>query len=167
MGIKTLILTNAAGGLNPDLRAGDLMLITDHINLPGLAGLSPLMGGGFLDLRQAYDPDLGNRALRAAAQLGLTLRPGVYAMVVGPSYETPAEARLLQALGADAVGMSTVPEVLAARQAGLRVLALSLITNPALASAEPLSHQMVLAQAEAAAPKTRALLEAIIGSLES
>src|SRR5262245_37952606 len=110
-GVRTLVLTNAAGGLNPEFQVGDLMVIVDHINMPGLAGQHPLRGGAhFLDSTNIYTPSLRALAHRAAASAGFVLREGVYAMVGGPSYETPAEQRLLRALGADAVGMSTVPE---------------------------------------------------------
>ncbi|MBI3967342.1 MAG: purine-nucleoside phosphorylase [Chloroflexi bacterium] len=142
LGCRGLIVTNAAGGLSSDLRVGDLMLIEDHVNLPGLAGLSPLrgpevaeLGTRFVNLRDAYDPELRGVALRVAADLQVALKRGIYAMVGGPNYETPAELRLLRLVGADAVGMSTCPEVLAARQAGLRVLGVSCITNLALADA--------------------------------
>ncbi|MFN2114648.1 MAG: purine-nucleoside phosphorylase [Anaerolineae bacterium] len=136
LGATVLIVTNAAGGLNPEYAAGDLMVIADHVFLPGLSGLNPLVGSNdseigprFPSMTNAYDPALREYAARAARAEGLTVHEGVYAMVAGPSYETPAEARALRALGGDAVGMSTAPEVVVARHAGMRVLGLSLITN--------------------------------------
>jgi len=165
LGVRDLILTNAAGGLNSSFQPGDLMLVTDHINLPGLVGASPLAGldGAFVDMAQAYDPALRDLALGLAPSLGLRLHQGVYAMVGGPTYETVAEARLLRALGADAVGMSTVPEVVAARWAGLRVLALSLITNIAAQAGPGLTHEQVLSKVQEATPHLRKLLEALAG----
>src|SRR5690606_14193245 len=122
LGIETFIVTNAAGGLNPQFEAGDLMLIRDHINFPGLAGRNPLRGPNddeagprFPDMTEPYDPDLRRLAREVAADADYTLREGVYAFVGGPSYETPAELRLLQTVGADAVGMSTAPSVVVAR----------------------------------------------------
>jgi purine-nucleoside phosphorylase len=136
LGTRTLVVTNAAGGLNPAFRPGDVMVLTDHIFLPGMAGQNPLMGPNdeavgprFPVLRGAYDAALAELARVALVEVGLTVHDGVYAMVAGPSFETPAEARLLRAWGVDAVGMSTVPEVVVARHAGMRVLGLSLITN--------------------------------------
>jgi purine-nucleoside phosphorylase len=151
-GIKDLLLTNAAGGINRKFRAGDFMAVTDHINL---MGANPLRGAphptlpSFVDLSCAYDPELRALLLRAARQVGLPLRTGVYLAVCGPSYETPAEIRAFARLGADAVGMSTVPETIVARQCGLRVAALSCITNLAAGrSPSPLSHAEVLETAE-------------------
>ena len=136
LGVHTLIVTNAAGGLNPDFREGEAMVITDHIFLPGMAGFHPLrgpndaaLGERFPVMAGAYDPALTEHALRAAQAAGVPCHRGVYAMVAGPSFETGAEIRFLRAAGADAVGMSTCPEVLVARHAGMRVLGLSLITN--------------------------------------
>jgi purine-nucleoside phosphorylase len=150
LGVKTAILTNAAGGLNPDYRPGDLMMLSDHLNLLGadpLAGPDgDALGPRFLDLAKLYDPELRASARAAAQRLGIPLREGVYAAAHGPCYETPAEARMIRGLGADAVGMSTVPEAIALHQCGVRVLAFSGITNVAagLASA-PLRHEDVLA----------------------
>lgn len=170
LGVEVAILTNAAGGLNPAFEPGDLMLIVDHINLPGLAGHHPLRGRAadaemFIDLNQAYDPGLRALAVRAAAEVRVPLREGVYAMVGGPSYETPAEARLLRLLGADAVGMSTVPEVIVARQLGLRVLGLSAITNVLPSSAGGPTHAEVLAMAERMRPRFTALLRVVLTRL--
>lgn len=166
LGVKDLVTTNAAGGLNPSFQPGDLMLVTDHVSLPGLVGASPLAGldGAFVDMARAYDPSLRDMALGIASSLGEPLRQGVYAMVGGPTYETAAEARLLRALGADAVGMSTVPEVVAARWAGMRVLALSLITNLATQDVPGLTHQAVLRNVEQARPRLRRFLEALAAS---
>ncbi len=160
-GITDLVLTNAAGGINQRFRPGDFMLVTDHINLMGmnpLRGTEPLdalNGSGrtsrnrFVDLSCAYDPILRKTLLAAAKASRVRLHSGVYLAVSGPSYETPAEIRAFARLGADAVGMSTIPEVIVARQCGLRVTALSCITNLAAGrSREPLSHAEVLATAE-------------------
>ena len=151
LGCHTVLLTNAAGGIHPSFQAGDLMLITDHLNLMGDSPLrGPNFGSGprFPDLSQAYDPALQSCARDAAQASALTLREGVYAALLGPSYETPAEIRMLRTLGADAVGMSTVPEVIALRQLGVRVGAMSCITNLAAGlSAQPLDHSEVEATA--------------------
>jgi purine-nucleoside phosphorylase len=151
-GIQDLLLTNAAGGVNARFRAGDFMVVSDHINF---MGTNPLRGAAqaglptFVDLTAAYDPGLQKRLGQAARKLGLKLRSGVYLAVCGPSYETPAEIRAFARLGADAVGMSTVPEVIVARQCGLRVAALSCITNLAAGrTARPLSHAEVLQTGE-------------------
>jgi purine-nucleoside phosphorylase len=149
VGLLTVVLTNAAGGLNPAFEPGDLMLITDHINLSGdnpLFGpnIDPL-GPRFPALTDAYDPDIAARARAAAQRAGVDLHEGVYAMLAGPNYETRAELRMLRGLGADAVGMSTVPEVIVARHAGVRVLAFSLITNKATPEVEVgATHQEVI-----------------------
>ena len=134
-GVTTLVLTNAAGTVNPDFRPGELMVIEDHINY---MGMNPLVGPNddalglrFFDLSEAYDPELRQIAAAAGAAAGVTVRKGVYIAFTGPSYETPAEIRMARTLGADAVGMSTVPEVIAARHMGIRVLGLSCITNMA------------------------------------
>jgi purine-nucleoside phosphorylase len=147
-GIQDLLLTNAAGGLNRKFRAGDFMALTDHINL---MGTNPLRGAAFpgvprfVDLTEAYDKKLRQILSRAAKAAGTKLRSGVYLAVSGPSYETPAEIKAFGRLGADAVGMSTVPETIVARQCGLRVCGVSCITNLAAGrSGEPLSHSEVL-----------------------
>jgi purine-nucleoside phosphorylase len=164
-GITTLILTNAAGGLNPDFCVGDLMVLTDHLNLPGLAGHHPLRGGpNFLDSTNVYAPRLRSRAHAAAASGGIVLREGVYAMVGGPSYETPAEQRFLRAIGADAVGMSTAPEALVARQCGMEVLAFSSITN--VAGAESLTHAEVLHEGARVARRLATVLERLIPEID-
>lgn len=152
LGVRTLILTNAAGAINPAFRAGELMILRDHINLLGnpLVGANPAeLGPRFPDMTEAYDPGLREIAARACAAAGLTAHEGVYIAMSGPSYETPAEIRMARTLGADAVGMSTVPEVIAARHLGMRVLALSCLTNPAAGVSEgTLDHSDVLTVAE-------------------
>ncbi|HLX72921.1 MAG TPA: purine-nucleoside phosphorylase [Verrucomicrobiae bacterium] len=163
LGIRDLLLTNAAGGLNKEFRAGDLMMLTDHINF---MGANPLRGEAipglprFVDLTQTYDPGLRRVLQSAANECKLTLRAGVYLAVSGPSYETPAEIRAFARLGADAVGMSTVPEAIVARQCGLNVAAVSCITNLAAGiSKENLSHAEVLETAERVKPQATALLK--------
>jgi purine-nucleoside phosphorylase len=175
-GTRDLIVTNAAGGINKRFRRGDFMLLTDHINLMGVNPLRPTDSAGkkrspdtssaggavcrFVDLSCAYDPGLRRLLRQAARQCGVRLRSGVYLAVSGPSYETPAEIRAFARLGADAVGMSTVPEVIVARQCGLRVAGLSCITNLAAGlSREPLSHADVLATADRAGTKAANLFE--------
>lgn len=164
LGAGYLIVTNASGGVNPALAPGDIMLIVDHINLPGLAGHTPIQGPHFVDMSQAYDPELGEMAARVAQSLGFTLQHGVYAMVAGPSYETPAEVRFLRTIGADAVGMSTVPEVLAAREVEMRVLGLSHITNRA---GTPSRHDEVLAAGEAIAPRFAVLIRGLLREMRA
>jgi purine-nucleoside phosphorylase len=154
-GVRALLLTNAAGAVNPDLAPGDLVRITDHLNLTGLNPLTgpndDRIGPRFPDMSQAYDPQLGALLEASAGRLGIALGTGVYAGLAGPSYETPAEIRMLRTLGADLVGMSTVLEVIAARHAGVRVAAVSLVTNLAAGlTARPLSHADVLAAGEGA-----------------
>jgi purine-nucleoside phosphorylase len=163
LGVSTLLLTNAAGSLHAAMPSGSLMLISDHLNLPQR---TPLHGekdsARFVDLRDAYDPALRARAHDVARGMGQALHEGVYAWQLGPQFETPAEIRMLRQLGADAVGMSTVPETILARHAGLKVLALSLITNLAAGlDAEPLSHAQTLAAAQAASDRAVRLLEAL------
>jgi purine-nucleoside phosphorylase len=151
-GIRDLLLTNAAGGVNRSFHPGDFMLLTDHINL---MGVNPLQGAPvpelprFVDLTCAYDLDLRHLLLRAGHACGIRLRTGTYLAVSGPSYETPAEIQAFAWLGADAIGMSTVPETIVARQCGLKVAAVSCITNLAAGrSRKPLSHAEVLETAE-------------------
>ena len=172
LGIGILIVTNAAGGLNPAFRAGDLMLITDHINLIGMAGLNPLrgpndpeLGPRFVDMSQAYNLKLREMALRVAQDLGIPLHQGVYVCLAGPSFETPADLRFLRLIGADAVGMSTVPEVSVARHAGMRVLGISGISNVAVF--EPTGegkdvHEEVLEAGQILVPRLTALLKGVI-----
>ncbi|HXF10876.1 MAG TPA: purine-nucleoside phosphorylase [Desulfuromonadaceae bacterium] len=152
LGIRDLLLTNAAGGINRKFRVGDLMLVTDHINFMGaspLRGEHPAGLPRFVDLTQTYDARLRELLLKAGRLTNVKLRRGVYIAVSGPNYETPAEIRAFARLGADAVGMSTVPEAIVGRQMGLRVAAISCITNPAAGLAgEPLAHGDVLAAGE-------------------
>jgi purine-nucleoside phosphorylase len=164
-GVTTLVQTNAAGSLHAAMRPGALMLVADHLNVPQV---SPLVGEAddrrFVDLGRAYDPALRERAQAAA---GGTLHEGVYAFVLGPQFETPAEIRMLRLLGADAVGMSTVPETILARHAGMRVLALSLITNMGCGlEDDTLSHEQTLAAARAAGERAAGTLAAIVAALE-
>ena len=165
LGVETLVVTNAAGAINPALRPGDLMAITDHLNL---MGVNPLRGSPrFVDMTRAYDPELLRRAAAAARRCRIRLRRGVYAAVAGPSYETPAEVRMLRKLGADAVGMSTVPEVIAAAAAGLRVFGLSILTNAAAGrSRRPVSHDEVLETMRTAAARVERLLGALFSAGE-
>jgi inosine/guanosine/xanthosine phosphorylase family protein len=154
LGVKTLLLTNAAGGIRRDFKVGDFMAITDHINL---MGANPLRGpeapgrNRFVDMTQVYDRELAGILGKAAQQSGVRLHQGVYIAVSGPSFETPAEIRAFAVLGADAVGMSTVPEAIVARQCGLRVAGVSCITNAAAGMGEPgetINHLDVLALAK-------------------
>ncbi len=167
LGCEMLLLTNAAGSLRAEAGAGSLMLITDHINF---SGTHPLMGEEgnerFVALGDAYDPELRARLLAVAADLGLTLHQGVYMWFSGPSFETPAEIRAAGVLGADAVGMSTVPEVILARHCGLRVAAISNITNLAAGlSDEELSHDMTMAMADKGAESLRRLVPEFLETL--
>ncbi len=163
LGARILVLTNAAGGLESDMRPGDLMLLSDHINLMGANPLTGWRRGdgtpAFVDLTHVYDPGLRQAALAVAQREGVRLRTGVYAAFPGPSYETPAEHAMARTLGASAVGMSTVPEAVAAAALGLRTLAVSCVTNVA---GEPTSHQEVLAAATAASANLARLLAGIL-----
>jgi len=166
-GCPTLLLTNAAGSLKSGAGPGSLMVLTDHINL---AGTNPLFGESgserFVDMANAYDPSLRERFLRAAEKQKISLHEGVYAWFSGPSFETPAEIRAARTLGADAVGMSTAPEVILARWAGLQVAAVSVLTNYAAGmGAEPLSHQQTLTYATAAAQNLKNLMVAMLEDL--
>ena len=163
MGVEELILTNAAGAIHQDFAAGDLMRISDHINLTGLNPLAgpneDRWGSRFPDQSHVYDVLLGERLSDAAQKAGITLREGVYAGVAGPTYETPAEVRFLRSIGADAVGMSTVAEAIVANHMGMRTTALSVITNKASGLSDAaLSHEEVLAVGK----RARASLEAIL-----
>jgi purine-nucleoside phosphorylase len=166
-GIRAFILTNAAGGIRRSFSRGDLMLVSDHINA---FGTNPLIGegalsraGSFVDMTHAYDAEFRRLARRAARGLGLRLREGVYVGTAGPCYETPAEIRLWRRLGADAIGMSTVPEVIALRRAGARVLADSIITNMAAGIGDgPLEHEGVLAEAKGVASQLGDLIAAVV-----
>ncbi|WP_054685851.1 purine-nucleoside phosphorylase [Rhodothermus marinus] len=167
LGIDTLFISNAAGGMNPLFRRGDLMLITDHINLQGQ---NPLVGPNvdewgprFPDMSEPYDPELRRLAEEKALELGIKLQQGVYVAVLGPNLETKAEYRFLRLIGADAVGMSTVPEVIVARHMNLRVMAISVITDECFPDAlEPLSLEAVLAAAAEAEPRLTRLMKAVV-----
>ena len=168
LGCRALVQTNAAGSLRTDLPAQSLMVLSDHINLPQR---SPLVGEGgsgrFVNMVDAYDPQLRAQAVARARARGVALPSGVYAWALGPQFETPAEIRMMAALGADAVGMSTVPETILARHLGMRVLALSMITNlGAGLSSEPLSHAHTLEQAARGSEQASALLAEILTHLE-
>ena len=169
LGIDTLIVTNAAGGINRTFRPGDLMLIDDHINLLGRNPLvGPVQSGEirFPDMSQPYDAALRGIAERVALEERVRTVRGVYAAVLGPSYETRAEVGMLRRLGADAVGMSTVPEVLVARARGVRVLGISLITNPAAdLVTEPLDHAEVIAAGQEAALRFARLIRRVLREL--
>jgi xanthosine phosphorylase len=169
-GAETLVLTNAAGSLRPEVGPGSLMAISDHINLTGhnpLAGPNDdAIGPRFPSMADAYDPALRAELHAAADDLGIALADGVYLAVTGPSFETPAEIRAFRTLGADAVGMSTVHETILARHAGLRVAAVSAISNLAEGlSGVPLSHEQTLADAQRAAGDLARLLQAFVGRL--
>jgi purine-nucleoside phosphorylase len=169
LGARVLIVTNAAGGINRTFRAGDLMLIDDHINLTGRNPLTGAVVPGetrFPDMSRAYDPALQKLALDVARLEDVHLVTGVYAAVLGPSYETPAEVRMLERMGADAVGMSTVPEVLVARARGVPVLGVSLISNAAAGlSPTPLSHDEVVAAGVEARDRFGRLVRGVVRSL--
>jgi len=176
LGIKTLVVTNAAGGINPGFETGELMLITDHINFVGMAGQNPLCGPNldefgprFPSMTQAYNPDLIKLAKATAVAANLTVREGVYAYLAGPSFETPAEIRFLQAVGADAVGMSTVPEVVIANHCGIRVLGISSITNVAITEAgsgKETTHEEVLEAGKTIVPRLVMLLKGVLNKLD-
>jgi purine-nucleoside phosphorylase len=173
LGLETLIVTNAAGAVNPVFEPGDLMLITDHLNLIGMAGLNPLRGPNldefgprFPDMSSAYDRNLLAIARRCAINLHLSLREGVYACLAGPSFETPADLRFLHMAGVDAVGMSTVPEVTVARHGGMQVLGISGISNKANLDGNTVTtHEEVLAAGQSIAPKLTALIQRVLLSL--
>ena len=172
LGADALLVTNAAGSLRAEVGPGRLMAISDHINLLGVNPLTgpndDAVGPRFPSLRDAYDPELRDRLRTAAGALRIDLAEGVYLATAGPSFETPAEIRAFRTLGADAVGMSTVPEVILARHCGLRVAAVSAITNLAEGmGGEPLSHEQTLRNAEIAARRPRAARPAIRGGLGS
>jgi purine-nucleoside phosphorylase len=167
LGAKSLIVSNACGGMNPDWSAGDLMLITDHINL---LGDNPLIGANddrlgprFPDMSAPYDRGLGDLARSVARERGVALREGVYVAVAGPNLETRAEYRMLRAIGADVVGMSTVPEVIVAVHAGMRVLGLSIITDMCIPEElEPASLEKIIATANKAEPNLTAVVRGVL-----
>jgi purine-nucleoside phosphorylase len=175
LGVKTLILTNAAGGVNPTYRVGDVMMLNDHINFVGMTGNNPLMGPNdealgerFVGMSQTYDRDLRRLARQVAQENALTLQEGVYLCLSGPTFETPAEIRMIRTLGADAVGMSTVHEVLVARHGRMRVLAFSGITNRAIDTLDTYaetSHEEVLEASTMLVPKLTILLRGVMRAL--
>ena len=175
LGIGTLILTNAAGGLNPAFHAGDLMLINDHIGLMAIVGGNPLwgpndptLGPRFPAMNKAYDPELRALTRRVAAELGVGLREGVYLGLGGPTFETPAEVRFGRMIGGDACGMSTVSEVIVARHIGMRVLGISGISNVAISdpdAVEEPNHEEVMAAGQVMVPKLMALLRGVLTAL--
>ncbi|MBD1372972.1 purine-nucleoside phosphorylase [Hazenella sp. IB182357] len=167
LGVETLLVTNAAGGINEDFQAGDLMLIRDHINFmfrhPLIGPNDEDLGVRFPDMSDAYDPELGKIAKKIASNQGFHLQEGTYSAVLGPSYETPAEIRMLRKLGGDAVGMSTAPEVIAARHAGIRCLGISCISNMAAGILpQPLSHEEVMDTANQVKSKFIGLVKGIV-----
>lgn len=175
LGVETLILTNAAGGLNPAYQVGDLMMLNDHINLIGMSGNNPLVGPNddslgprFVGMTQTYDRGLRQQARAVAQAAGVTLHEGVYVCLSGPTFETPAEVRMLRQMGADAVGMSTVHEVLVARHGGMRVMAFSGITNVAIDTLETTAdanHEEVLEAGQLIVPRLTAVLRGLLKSL--
>lgn len=175
LGVEILVVTNAAGAIHPGYEPGDVMLIVDHIGLVGMTGFNPLRGPNldefgprFPDMSQAYDRELMDLTRQVAAQDDIVLREGVYIGLSGPSFETPADLRFLRAIGADAVGMSTVPEVTVARHGGMRVLGLSGISNKAnLDGSTPTTHEEVLQAGQVIVPKLSALIEGVLNRLKS
>ena len=172
MGVRAVILTNAAGGIRRELTQGRLVVISDHINLQGLNPLSgpndESFGPRFPDMTNCYDKHFHQLALAQGRRLGIDLGEGVYAALAGPSYETPAEIRYLRAIGADLVGMSTVPEVIAARHSGMRVLGISCVTNAAAGVLDqPLDHKEVLETAERVKSQFIGLLRSVIPEIVS
>ncbi|MEN8227536.1 MAG: purine-nucleoside phosphorylase [Bacteroidota bacterium] len=166
LGIKTLVVSNAAGGMNPDFEIGDIMVINDHINLmpnPLIGKHEPEFGARFPDMSQIYDPDLLKKSQEKARELGITLRKGCYVGVTGPTLETPKEYEYLRFIGGDAVGMSTVPEAIAAHQMDIRVFALSVITDLGVpGKIQKLTHKDVIDAAEKSAPKLTSLIIKLI-----
>jgi len=175
LGIETLILTNAAGGLDPEFHTGDVMLITDHINLLGMGGLNPLRGPNldefgprFPDMSEAYDAQLRALAKQVAAQANVPLREGVYVCLAGPSFETPADLRFLRLIGANAVGMSTVPETTVARHGCTRVLGLSGISNVLQVEGAPqteTTHEEVLEAGRMLVPRLETIIRGVLRAL--
>lgn len=173
LGIEILMVTNAAGAVNPEFNPGDLMLITDHINFIGMAGASPLRGSNldgfgprFPDMSQAYDRQLTATAADVAKALGIAVHRGVYICLAGPAFETPADLRFMRTIGVDAVGMSTVPEVTVARHGGTRVLGISGISNKANLDGNTITqHEEVLAAGVVIVPKLSAVLRGVLRRL--
>jgi purine-nucleoside phosphorylase len=173
LGLEMMFVTNAAGGVNPDFSPGDVMLITDNLNLIGMMGANPLMGPNidelgprFPDMSQAYDRKLMDVARQVALKENITLREGVYCALSGPSFEGPADLRFLRGIGADAVGMSTAPEVIVARHGGMRVLGLSGISNKAnLDGSTVTTHEEVIEAGKVIAPKMEKIIRGVLRSL--
>lgn len=170
LGVSTLILTAATGGIRAELRAGNLVILTDHLNLIGanpLRGLNdPRLGTRFPDMTEVYSKRLRSIAREEGKKLGVDLVPGVYACLPGPSYETPAEIKMLRTLGADVVGMSTVPEAIVARHAGIEVLAFALVSNAAAGVVgTPITHEEVLEAGRKAAPTLARIIERTVARL--
>ncbi len=173
LGLEILIVTNAAGAVNPGFEPGEVMLITDHLNLLGMAGESPLRGPNFdqigprfPDMGLAYDRELGELARQVAKENDIPMHEGVYVCLAGPSFETPADLRFLKAIGVDAVGMSTVPEVTVARHGGMRALGLSTISNKANLDGDTItSHEEVLAAGKIVLPRLTTIVEGVLASL--
>lgn len=173
LGLEIMIVTNAAGGVSPDFTPGDVMLITDNLNLMGMTGMNPLIGPNldelgprFPDMSQAYDRKLMDIARDAASQNSIALQEGVYCALSGPSFEGPADLRFLRMIGADAVGMSTVPEVIVARHGGLRVLGFSGISNKAnLDGSTITTHEEVIEAGKIIAPKMEKIIRDVLRSL--
>ena len=173
MGLEIMIVTNAAGGVNPEFVPGDVMLITDNLNLMGMSGANPLMGPNideigprFPDMSQSYDIELGTVARAVAAEHNIPLREGIYCGLSGPSFESPADLRFLRLAGTDAVGMSTVPEVIVARHGGMRVLGLSGISNKANLDGSTLTtHQEVIEAGKVITPKMEIIIRGVLKTL--
>ncbi len=173
LGVRTVVLTNAAGGINPEFFAGDLMLITDHLSLLPMTGPNPLRGPNldefgprFPDMSEVYDKELLALAQQVSDEQNLNVRRGVYAGLSGPSFETPADCRFLRQAGADAVGMSTVPEAIVARHGGLRVLGISGISNKIDINGNNVaSHEEVLEAGKIIVPKLSALIKGVLARL--
>jgi purine-nucleoside phosphorylase len=173
LGLAMLFVTNAAGAVNPDFEPGDVMLITDHLNLLGMAGQSPLRGPNldeigprFPDMGRSYDLGLSELARQVAKSHQIPLREGIYVCLAGPTFETPADLRFLKAMGVDAVGMSTVPEVTVARHGGMRVLGLSTISNKANLDGETTtSHEEVLAAGQVVLPRLTRIIRGVLSRL--
>ena len=173
LGLEILIVTNAAGAVNPEFEPGEVMLITDHLNLLGMAGESPLRGPNFdqigprfPDMGLAYDRELAELARQVAKENDISMQEGVYICLAGPSFETPADLRFLKAIGVDAVGMSTVPEVTVARHGGMRALGLSTISNKANLDGDTItSHEEVLAAGKIVLPRLTTIVEGVLTSL--
>ena len=170
LGLEMMFVTNAAGGINPDFEPGDVMLITDNLNLVGMAGANPLMGPNidelgprFPDMSQAYDKELMSMARKASTEEKVPMREGVYCALSGPSFESPADLRFLRTAGADAVGMSTVPEVIVARHGGMRVLGISGISNKAnLDGSTITTHEEVIEAGKVITPKIETITRGVL-----